>query len=199
MKPLYSLIESLVIGTGALLFLILAILTVLNINENYWDDIDRWIIWSEQGWLLFLPLFAVTYILGVIMDRFAFVVFVFWENGLRRAIQSLVIPSPDQLPSKNYYYDLRTYLHANGNASDLVNQYQFIRSKIRISRAWAINGFLIMITLIIRETQTTEFEAFTVPVILLSGIIMVGSLFSWYISVNNELKWLEKYNETLLR
>lgn len=198
MKSNHLFLESLIIGSGTVLFLILALFVVFEFDSSYVDQIEYYLYWSDTGWLFLFPLLGWIVISGLIMESFSYLVFYFWERGLHKTIQPIALPE-NAPPNKAYYFELRNYLFSNGKASDLVNEYQRLQSKIRISRSWVMNALLITLILILRESRAEVFEPYTVPGILIAGLILVGALFAWFTAVGEEIRLLEKYNETLLQ
>jgi len=198
MKSVSSIIESIIVGGGTLIYFIMMFHFVFEIDADTIEIVVDYLYWDEYGWIFLFPLLSLLVTLGIVMEHFSFALFWFWENNLRKSIQPIG-KSPDAPLTNNFFYELRSYLFTSSNAQELAKVQNFLRSKIRIVRGSCINALLIFMLLIYREMSIDVFEPLIVPGIIISGLIFMGTLFSWYMLVIHELKWMEGFNETLLR
>lgn len=198
MKSGFVFLESLVVGTGTFLFLVLCMYLVFGVDATALEEVSEFLYWDMYGWMLLAPLVGVICILGIITEHLSFAVFWPWENLLRRSIQPLGA-SEDQPLSKTFFYELRAYLFTSQEASELARMYHYLRAKINIARGSSINALCIFALLIYQEINLEGFHPLLMPGILLSGLIFIGGLFTWYLLVTHELRWIERYNEILLK
>ncbi len=198
MKSGNIFIESLIVGGGTFIFLVLLFYFIFEIDSSSLEEFSDYMEWRTYGWLFVIPTVGVLSILGIITEHLSFVLFWFWENSLRKSIQPIG-SEPGMPRNTKFFYELRAYLFTSDNAFELARVQNFLRSKIRITRGWCLNALLILSILIYRELSLDTFEPLIVPSIIIVGLIFMGTLFSWYMLVIHELKWLEGFNETLLR
>ncbi len=198
MKSGFVFLESLVVGTGTFLFLVLLLYMVFEIDAFALEGVSEFMSWDMYGWILLPPLVGFICILGIITEHLSFVVFWPWENLLRRSIQPMGA-TEDQPPSKTFFYELRAYMFTSTDAAELARMYHYLRVKINIARGSALNALFIFGLLTYTEMQIEGFHPLLMPGILLSGLIFLGGLFTWYLLVTHELRWVERYNEILLK
>ncbi len=198
MKAGNIIIEALVVGAGTFIFLILLFYFIFEVDASALEEFSEYMEWSTYGWLFVFPILGIITVLGIITEHLSFVLFWFWENSLRKSIQPIG-SDPDALRNNKFFYELRAYLFTSQNAVELAQVQNFLRTKIRIMRGWCLNSILMLAILIYRELSLDTFEPLIVPGIIVVGLVFMGSLFSWYMLVIHELKWLEGFNETLLR
>ena len=119
MKTTALFVELIVIGAGALIALGILITAVFDINLQF----------VKENLLLFsIPLLSFTYLLGIIVDRIADNLFDSLHTEKKTKLQG------------DYY------LKANIAAKDgekLYELLEYTRSRVRISRGWLFNFFLI--------------------------------------------------------
>lgn len=123
-------VEIIIIGIGGLIWLILLILSFLG---------HQWVPWDKAVSLTSLiPFLAITYILGIAVDRISDQIFSIWDKDLRRA----------QFSSNEEYHFARNYIYTYANEK-IIDLFEYGKSRIRISRAWSINFILIAFSAIL--------------------------------------------------
>lgn len=121
-------VELIVIGVGALAWVVLLVLSVAGWQ---WVPVEKAF---STGALV--PVLSVVYVLGIVSDRIADSLFEgVWNNRLRRK----------RFPTVDDYHAARRHiLTRSGRFSDLL---EYGRSRLRICRGWALNSVLIAISL----------------------------------------------------
>ena len=176
MKSTNLFVELLVIGFGAIGWILLIILSVfgyewlLKINLKNISSISS-----------FVPILAVTYVLGIIVDRVA---------------DQLALRSTIKINNKNYdkktrpipfYEDRRLVLSTDSPIAGLL---QYGRSRARICRGWAFNSIIILIFLnvflFVRLKGISSFWSITICSNALFFCLFIGCCFSWVILKNSE-------------
>ena len=155
-------VELLVIGVGAALWVLLVVLSVFGYQ---WIPIQQ-----DVSWLALGPLLSISYLLGIIIDRIADMLFeIFWGNKLRG----------DWFPEKiNYYNARRRILLASERLSDML---EYSRSRLRICRGWTFNAVMFAICLnIFVWTQLAWWHLATVTSIFGTIAMLLLALASWY-------------------
>lgn len=198
MKSGFVFLESLLVGTGTFLFLVLLLHMIFGIDSMALEQVTDFLYWDVYGWIMFIPLIGVICMLGIITEHLSFAIFWPWENLLRRAIQPIGA-NKDQPLNKTFFYELRAYLFTSRDAAELARMYHYIRIKINIARGSTVNALFIFALLIHQEINLEGFHPLIMPGIILSGLFFLGGLFTWYLLVTHELRWIERYNEILLK
>ena len=198
MKSSQLLIEPLVIGSGATTVGILVGIIVFGVDPQYVEYHPLAGILISNPALLFLLLLGFVYVSGIIMEALSSLIFRGWENSLRKGIQPMGMPK-EQKRSIQYFDQLKLFMHTQEASMGLVQYFHANRSRIRISRAWILNSFLIALLLIYKDGTLDEFHPLLIPGILMMGLTLLGSMVTWYVSVSNEVDWMRKFDENLLR
>lgn len=198
MKSGYLFLESIIIGSGSFLIVLLTLLLIFEVDISFVGEFSNLLLLSEWGWIMVGPLIGIVFILGLITERITYLPYSSWENHLYKSIQPIGAPVNLKADSK-YYYELITYIYSNVQSQEMARLISYLDSKIRICRSWSIISILLMILLIIEESRLEDFHPLLIPGIVIAGILMLGSLVAWFISVNDKIKCLEKFNETLLK
>jgi drug/metabolite transporter (DMT)-like permease len=158
-------VELIVIGIGALIWMVMATLSIFGYT---WVPLDKLLSVSAL-----IPILSIIYIAGIVTDRIADVLFdVIWASRIQRKYYSSSSLARD---------DRRLIYIKNEYLADLI---EYGRSRLRICRGWAFNAVLIMIA-------SNFFIATQVPdqvlriklfiwVNLLAGFIAYFSWYSWY-------------------
>lgn len=194
MKALNQILESLVIGSGGMIFLALFMVFVIDINPDLAESnaLGAYFLFEGKFWVA-VPLIALTVIVGIISDLFNSVIFRPWESYMRR---NTIVPSnSDESRSTKHYFSVRNFIFSSDQTTSIAQVYQSNRVKIRICRSWAMNTLFIFGVLAFYESQRIEFNPYLFPAMLLCGLIMIGSLVGWHIATVQELKWMEPFNQ----
>ena len=121
-------VELLVIGVGAACWVALTIMGVFGVE---WINIDL-----AQNYSVAVVALALVYLLGIITDRLADFVFDKLFSAPLRA---------RYFDEKREYQDARRLIFSSSNR--LADMHEYGRTRIRICRGWAVNAYLIAISL----------------------------------------------------
>lgn len=201
MKAFANVIELMAIGLGGLIAWVLAVFLILKVEVEVMDDPSIYYFLIDEGLslsLLVLPFLAI--VLGLIIDGVGAVLFSPWQASLRKSIQPLGAPNAGKGKklTTDYYYQVRNYIYASEKSTALAQEISNNRSRIRLSRAWAVNALLIVIPLLIAEAFHEGFDPIRFPLISTAVLIFLACLIVWYGATTNELKWMGTFNEALL-
>jgi len=123
-------VELLVIGLGAAIWISLLADVIAGGQIRFSE------LWSDKA--LLLPIIAVAYALGVVVDRLVWSIFA----PLERRIEEKYL-RPSGVP--RWYVER---LVANGDGT-LAREIYYNRSRLRICRAWVLNGALLTLSLVL--------------------------------------------------
>jgi hypothetical protein len=175
-------VELVVIGVGVVIWISVLVLTLFGYHWVPWKNISAIIV--------LLPFLALTYMLGIIIDRLADKIFENWSKKIRK--QYFLIDSE--------YHVARTYTYTYANEK-IIDLFEYSRSRMRISRSWSINNLILLISapmLIwvrfpnLLPNLRTSILIFS---IIMFGLFTFASVFSWASLTKNEYKKLaETYN-----
>lgn len=163
MTTTHLIVELLIIGFGAVVWLVLLAASIFNYTfQNILPNINSAIL---------PPIIGISYVLGVIIDRIAYSLFA----RLDRKNKDKIITS-DNWPE--IYFIER---HVINNSEAFKNQILYNRSRLRICRSWIINFTLIAITFAIWAYKVINL----VPIVILIFSLLCISLsvltfFVWY-------------------
>jgi hypothetical protein len=138
---------------------------------------------SVESVVSLIPVLSVFYLLGIIITNLGHLFFKKWEDRLHKEKLSDL---------KREYEDVRTDLFTSAD-KELIEQFEFRRSKIRICRGWFINSILILIALLIYPWTGKIPEAIVWFWIIIVWLLMIGIRVSWLNATDTELKWLKSY------
>lgn len=119
-------VELIVIGVGTLAVLMLTVMSIFGYEWIPWDKLTSSTI--------LVPLLSITYLLGIVIDRFADLIYSNWSKKLRLK----------QFTSNNEYHDARTYVYQCAN-DRIVSLFLYGRSRLRIVRSWSLNCILLSV------------------------------------------------------
>lgn len=177
--------ELVVVGTGAMVFVLLFFYAFFG-NQSWFSKLA---VPASIGSAFYLiPVLSVIYLLGIVIANVSHLWFQSLEERLRR--ESL------KEFDKQYQYDrLRNALYTSPTAKDLVGEFEFRRSKVRICRGWFINCILILVAL----TACVLLGRIGYPValfwIVIVTAVLLGTRVSWRTATDTELEWLRSYAE----
>ena len=121
-----------------------------------------------------IPIVSIIYLLGVINSNLGHLVFKPFEK--RMNCHALA----------KSYGEIRNTIQTTSH-TDLVDDFHFRRTKIRICRGWFINSFLIIVALFIGACKGhigPLMARFWIPAI---GLLMIATVVSWWNSTDSEL------------
>lgn len=159
-------VELIVIGAGAAIWLIILLVSVFGYT---------WIPWKETtAFVALIPVLSVVYVLGIVVDYLAFLLYWKWNERLRR---QKFLNNEEYESTKIYVYTYAT--------SNIINRLEYDRSRIRIVRAWSINCFILGINTIIFVWTQLSLIRFSLRLsisifsALAFGIGVVLTLYAW--------------------
>ena len=170
--------ELIVVGSGTSIFL--ALFLYSRMGDAAW--LSKLGGLSSIGSVASLiPFLSVIYLLGIVITNVAHLIFKGWEDALR-----------NKALAGSQYEEVRTRLYTSGD-NELIEEFRFRRSKIRICRGWFINSILILIALLSYLWTGKMPEAIVWFSIIIVWLLMIGIRVSWLNATNTELKWLKSY------
>lgn len=128
--------------------------------------------------LILVPLLAITYILGILVDRLADRTFSGWADRIRHRY----FDSDDE-----YHTARRTIVY---HSEPMYRIRQYGRSRMRICRGWAVNAALLVVPANLYVAGALETGA--VRGVLLSnvglGLLLLGTTLSWRVLAHSEYR-----------
>lgn len=175
-------VELIVIGAGAAIWLTLLILSIFGY---------AWVPWKEISSIVTLiPFLAITYVLGLIMDRLSDRLYSTWDKELRRRVFS----------SNEEYHSARTFVYTYA-ADKIIDLFEYGRGRLRISRGWSINCLFLTINIPIfvwTRFPRAEFSMrLAISSILIFGLGATATLATWKKLAINDYKRLAETNTFL--
>ena len=177
--------ELIVVGSGAAIFVLLLCYSLFG-DPSWFGKLRD--LSSIGNVVSLVPVLAVVYFLGIVMNSVGYVLF----KGLEKKLREKALP--DKAPSDNEskYSEIRNTLYTS-DAKDLIEAFAFRRSKIRICRGWFVNCILIIVALII-SLWTGKIPYPRVWVFIVTvGLLMAATRVSWRAATENELDWVRSY------
>ncbi|MGJ3245691.1 MAG: hypothetical protein ACFE0I_06400 [Elainellaceae cyanobacterium] len=172
-------VEIIVIGIGGIIWLSLLIFSFLDY---------QWILWDRAtAFISLIPFLAITYVLGIILDRIADQIFKACDKKLRKV----------QFSSNEEYHSARNYTYTYASEK-IIGLFEYGRSRLRISRAWNINFVLIAISLTIfiwknfTDTSLDNKLKLTFVVVSVCGFGATSSFLAWKKLAKNDYKRLKE-------
>jgi hypothetical protein len=144
---------------------------------------QTWGLSSIGSVVSLIPVLSVFYLLGIVISNVAYLLSKSMEKKLREKKLSDI---------KREYEEIRNTLYTSAH-KDLIEEFEFRRSKIRICRGWFINSILIIIAL------TTYLWTGKIPYSMVGFwmmtviLLMVRTGVSWWTATDTELEWLNSY------
>lgn len=170
-------VEIIIIGIGALGWIFTIILSVFGHEWFPWD--------SLASFSFLLPIIALTYVLGIIFDRFSDLIFSQWSNKLIK----------EYFNTKESYFLARTFIYTHAS-EQIIDLFEYGKSRIRITRAWVLNslGYIVFPSILIWINKSLIGE-YTFPIFAFNtafwAITFTLALNAWIKLVENDLKRLE--------
>ncbi len=169
-------VELVVIGVGAAIWVMLLVLSLFGFG---WVSFDTLLSLPA-----IIPCLAVVYVLGIVLDRMADKIFEQWAAPL----------ASQWFKSAEEYRRARTFIYTRSDA--LRDLFEYSRSRLRICRGWALNSFLILITLnvFVWSRVTPEDVRFKVSMFgtIFFLFLGMGAWRAWHRLVGNEYKRLHE-------
>jgi hypothetical protein len=171
--------ELIVVGSGAAIFIVLLFYSLFG-NLSWLSNLG---LTSIEKVVSLIPVLSVLYLLGIIISNVAYLLSKSREKMLRDESLSEI---------KVEYEEIRNFLYISGH-QELITEFEFRRSKIRICRGWFVNSILIIIALT-TYLFTGKMECSMVLFwIITVALLMKGTAVSWLAATDTELEWLKTY------
>ena len=126
--------ELIVVGSGATIFIVLLFYSLFG-DSSWFSKFGG--LTSIGSVVSLIPVLSVFYLLGIVISNVAYLLFKSREKRLSDEKLSRI---------KHEYEEIRNTLYTSTH-KDLIDEFEFRRSKIRICRGWFINSILIIIAL----------------------------------------------------
>jgi len=169
--------ELVVVGTGALLSVLLLVYAFFGASWVPTLSAD-----SIGTVISLVPALSVVYVLGIIVVSISHRIFDGLEEHLRAGLLGEI-----------NYGEARNDLYTSPNVQNLVHDFEFRRSKVRICRGWYLNCVLIMVALLAcygngrTSLQVTLFGCAAL------AFLAAGAFVSWHTATTTELDWLKSF------
>lgn len=179
-------VELIVIGLGALAALMLTTMTIFGYEWIPWDKLT--------SSTMLIPFISVTYLLGIIIDRFADQIYNSWKRELRLK----------QFRNNDEYHQARTFVYQFAN-EQIILLFIYGRSRLRISRSWSINCIFLIITIPVfiwfRCSQLSNNTKILITIFstLVFGAGTLATYLTWNKLAKNDYKRLAETNKILNR
>ncbi len=176
-------VELVVIGVGAFVWVVLLVLSMF---WYHWVPIDRLLTPAAV-----IPLLSIIYVLGIVSDRVADVLFaVLWARTLRgRRFTDI----------ETYYAARRNILTKSERLSELL---EYGRSRLRICRGWVLNAFVILVSFNVfvwaRLREWSGARGLSILVSALLLILAAGCWYSWWSLSAAEYRKVKGQSEYLM-
>lgn len=172
--------ELIVVGSGAAIFILLLFYSVIG-NSSWLTKIGE--LTPIGSAFSLIPVLSVIYLLGIVVSGMGYWLFESLETRLREKKLSCI---------NRKYNEIRNALYTTSEGKNLIEAFEFRRSKIRICRGWFINSFLIIAALFYCCVWTGTIPSPIVCFLMITvGLLMIGTRVVWRIATENELGWLE--------
>ena len=172
--------ELIVVGSGTTIFIVLFFYSLVG-DASWFSKLGG--LSSIESVVSLIPILSVIYLLGIINTNVGHLLFKRWEERLRKEKLGKL---------KREYEEVRTNLFTSAD-KELMEQFEFRRSKIRICRGWFINSILILIALLSYLWTGKMPEAIVWFSTVVVWLLMIGICVSWFNATNSELEWLKSY------
>jgi hypothetical protein len=184
--------ELVVVGSGTAISIVLFFFAIfgppawLNNLDNLKD------ISSISGLVSLIPVLSVIYLLGIIISNIGNILFEYFLKLFRsvKFIEKLRLEDFNTIKTELYTYDKNIE-----DLKDLIEDFEFRRSKIRICRGWFINSFLIAAALFSCYQNNRIDELTAKFFIILALLLMVLTIVSWCETTKTEIKLLNEYKK----
>ena len=185
--------ELIVVGSGATLFIVLLVYSLFG-DLSWFSKLGG--LTSIGSVVSLIPVLSVFYLLGIVISNVAYLLFKSREKKLHHKKLSKIQHEYERIREEkisDVYEDIRTTLYTSGH-TELIHEFEFRRSKIRICRGWFINSFLIIFALLTYLfTNKIPYPSMVWFWIITVGLLSVGTRLSWETATDTELDWLESY------
>jgi hypothetical protein len=173
--------ELLVVGTGAAFFIALLFYSLFG-DASWLVKVAG--LSSIEKVVSLIPILSIIYLLGIIMNNVGYLLSTHLEEWLREKNMN---------PAENYN-KIRNNLYFANNSKEMIKDFEFRRSKIRICRGWFVDSILLIVSL------STFLQNGKIPYVmvyfwLITGILlMLSTAMSWWVAVGAEIDWMNSYH-----
>lgn len=154
---------------------------------------------SELVLLMLGPLTALTYVLGIVLDRVADALSDLETARIDRASQRSKKPGSFYACSRDQAREAKTYIYQR--ADRLADLFEYGRSRLRICRGSTLNALLLLLManlfLVRHAAQISNPEGTMAVVNAVCVVIAAGSYWAWRRLVRSESAWLWRQYELL--
>jgi hypothetical protein len=175
--------ELVVVGTGALLFIVL-------FAYAFFGDLSfvmKFPTSALGATIVLIPILSVIYLLGIIIANVSHLLFRGFETDLqRKAFEKEKIEGGE-------YEKVRNELYTSRDAQNLVHDFEFRRSKVRICRGWYLNSLLIIVAILACFGTGRIALSTTVFCSIAFALLAAGAFLSWYTATITELQWMKSF------
>jgi hypothetical protein len=170
--------ELVVVGTGTLLFIVLSWYAFIG-DLSF---VTKFPANALGATVVLIPILSVIYLLGIIIANVSHRIF----DWLERRLQKEKLGNID-------YAQIRNQLYTSPNVQNLVHDFEFRRSKVRICRGWFLNSILIIVALLACFETGRISLSITIFGCVASVIIAAGTFISWCTATTTELDWMNAF------
>lgn len=185
--------ELIVVGSGATFFIVVLFYSLFG-NPSWFSKLGG--LTSIGSVVSLVPVLSVFYLMGIVISNVAYLLFKNRENCLQVAKFSDIKQQYQTIRKEevsDVYEEIRTALYTSAH-QDLIHEFEFRRSKIRICRGWFINSILIIIALVTYLcTNKFPYHSMAWFWIITVGLLLIGTRVSWETATATELGWLHSY------
>lgn len=163
--------ELIIIGVEAILWIFLLMLTIFGLD---WLKVIGNTSISDWQTVIVIVALSIVYVIGIIVDRIADLLFAGWDKKLRDKI----IPNP--------FMGIAVMRFELGKDNEYLNrQFEYTRSRMRISRSSVVNFALsILFGLILLLTRfgsitPSEKTKYILAIVIFGVILLTSALYTW--------------------
>ena len=175
--------ELVVVGTGALLFIVL-------FAYAFFGDLSfvtKFPANALGATIVLFPILSVIYLLGIIIANVSHLLFRGFETDLqRKALEK-------EGRERGEYEKVRNELYTSRDAQNLVHDFEFRRSKVRICRGWYLNSLLIIVAILACFGTGRIHLSTTIFCSIAFALLAAGAFLSWYTATITELQWMKSF------
>ena len=169
--------ELVVVGTGALLSVLLLVYAFFGASWVPKLSAD-----SIGTVISLVPALSVVYVLGIIVVSISHRIFDGLEEHLRTGLLGEI-----------NYGEVRNELYTSPNVQNLVHDFEFRRSKVRICRGWYLNCVLLMVALLACYGNGRTGLQVTLFGCAALAFLAAGAFVSWHTATTTELDWIKSF------
>lgn len=174
--------ELIVVGSGAAFFIVLLFYSLFG-DSSWLSKVGG--LSSIGSAVSLIPVLSVIYLLGIIMNNAGYLLSTRIEERLRKR----------WLTQNTDYNKIRNALYTSASAKDMIKDFEFRRSKIRICRGWFVNSILLIVALSTFLWTGKIPSSLVYFWIIIAILLMLSVVMSWYVAIGAEIDWLNSFND----